>query len=168
MTEFELDRLIDRSVASYAGEPASGLAGRVLARTRRPLRWWPVAVAAIAAALLAVVWMPLDLAVPSAPLPLASMPAVPVLPGVPVLPVVRPVLAQPVSGRPAARRTPVRRLGLSPQERRLRDFVQTYPELAKEALVEDAKRLNEPLEIAPLTIQPIVIDPLEALASGVE
>lgn len=156
MTEFELDELIGRSAASYAGEPPPGLAGRVLARTRRPSRWWPVAVAAIAAAVLAVLWMPLDLSVPPQPLLVVSTPAVPILPAV-----------RQLKG-PAVRSTPARSTPLSPQERRLRDFVLSYPELANQVLVEGQKRMSEPLEIAPLTTQPIVIEPLEAVAFGGE
>ena len=151
MTERELDALI----GAYVAEPPAGLAQRVLARTRRPYVWL-AGLAGLAAAAVAL----LVVSVPRSSAPSVSGPAPEVSSPVAVVPapLVRPVIRAP-RARP-------RRGEMNASERRLLEFARAYPDLVQQVLVDEPKRMNEPLRIEAIRLDPIVIPPLEVVTFG--
>lgn len=156
MIDRDLERLLDSAVDSalpaYLAEPAPGLADRVVVRLdRRRLRWPPLLGAVAAAALLALVWWPREaVKQPQAPIQPALRQAVLQQAAPPLL----------VLAKPAIRRRMVKTAALAaritPQERRLAEFVRWYPELARQVLPAEPQGFVEPLS-AP---EPVLIRPL--------
>jgi hypothetical protein len=150
----ELDQLLDEALASYSlEEPRAGLSARVMARIRTERApsgggWWLLAVAAAAIVCIAIALSVRTQSVPVRPTTVAV--------------VTHPEIHPPVV---AARRKPAKRLPrrdkfpspapLTEEERSLISFAQLAPEVARQ-LAEPAK----PLEVQPITIQPIEIDGL--------
>ena len=163
MTERELDQIIDGALESYVADPVPGLDQRIAARAGQQARptsgyWLPGGVAA-AAAVLAVMWMPW-----STPLP---MPAPPVLARTGSTPSASTV---PVLARPAARQVrrptvmPVTQppgVPMSSEERQLLEFAVSHPELLQQVLADTPPQFG-----GPLSVEPIVIKPLEVTSVG--
>lgn len=157
MTEREIDQLLDRAIGGYVAEPTPGLSERVLARCRRR-RSGPIATVAVAAAAAAMLisspWPSATQTVRVAPAPLVTQAA-----AVDVAPAATQLT---LGARPGRRRAPApRSVPISQQELQLLRFAQAYPELTRQAFVELPEQAREPL-----TVEPIVIAPLETSGSG--
>ena len=151
MTERELDQIIDRGLASYVADPALGFERRIASRagqgTRPTSGYWLLGGVA-AAAVLAVMWIPQRTVVP--------MPAPPVIaltvstPAAPVLPAALQVRRRAVTvAKPQG-------VPMSSEERQLLQLAQSHPELLQQVLTDAPTQLS-----VPLSIEPIVIKPLE-------
>ena len=157
----DLDALIDSALPSYAGEPAPGLAGRVLRRWSGR-RFGFVWVAAAAAAVLVVFWSrPLVLAPPALVRASVAAPVVgvhPALKGWAASGGVRratTALTRATGRVTGTRPRVVAGAGLTREERALLALARTHPELVERVFVEGQKRLSEPLQIAPIVIEPL-------------
>ena len=156
MTERELDQIIDGGLASYVADPVPGLERRVASRAgqgARPTSGYWLLGGVAAAAVLAVMWMPQSAGVPSAVVP---MPAPPVIaltvstPAAPVLPAALQVRRRAVTvAKPQG-------VPMSSEERQLLQLAQSHPELLQQVLTDAPTQLS-----VPLSIEPIVIKPLE-------
>ncbi len=160
MTERELDQIIDGALESYVADPVPGLEGRVMSRAgqggRRSGGYWLLAAVAAVAAVLAVMWMPR---------PAVPVPAAPVLARAAIAPA---AITPPVLARPAAwqvRRPTVTSVTagvpMSSEERQLLDFATSHPELLQQLLADTSPQLS-----GPLSVEPIVIKPLEVTSIG--
>jgi hypothetical protein len=150
----ELDQLLDEALACYSlEEPRAGLSARVMARVRAEGSrsrggWWLLAVATAAVACMAIA---LTMRTQSVPVKLT--------------PVVVETHAQMHPRVVAASHAPPRRIArrdrfpspapLTREERSLLAFAQLAPEVARQLAEPD-----KPLEVQPITIQPIEIDGL--------
>lgn len=151
MTDRDLEQIIDAALPAYVTEPAPGLAERLTERvvaraSRRGLPWWPVAIAAAAAACCTIAWRhvaPVKQAPPKVAVMQAKRPVPVVLPSKSV--------AFPQRTRPAARP-----IGASPQELRLAQFVAQHPDLAQQVLSAEDQGPVQPLSAPePIEIQPL-------------
>lgn len=157
MTDPQLEQLLDNALASYGGEPAPGLEQRVLRRLHKHPRW-PWAALAAAALLLLIASRPQPAIQPHTPPPTIAKLAAPPA----ALPLARAPQAKIVQRTKVPAGIP-----LSPQERRLVDFVRNYPELARQSLSQSAE-LSQPLVLQPLFTEPLEIKPLPPLTMGGE
>ena len=178
-SEFELDRLIDSALGTYAEPAANGqLAQRVLARVaerahRRGPMWLPWAIALpVAAGLLLLLVLsgskpaqhPVDRAnqaVPSPPLSnhidASESPSTPH-----PVPAKRVTASRPRRAETATQSKPLPKLDvfptpqpLTPAEKTLESYTAHASEAERKALVEAQKRMDAPLSIAAIDIQPL-------------
>ena len=176
-----VDELLEAALRNYAGaEPRSGLEGRVLAgvrarqqAARRRTAWaWAVGVAGVAAmvTLLVFYWphrqpapLPVTAKVPAIPsAPMVAKAASVVQPTMPRRPV-RPAAATTVDWRPQQFPTP---RPLSEQEKLLLAYVQALKNSPAAAAPEANPQPEHDLEISPLSIAAIKIEPLAPPEDG--
>ncbi len=171
MNEQDLDRLLNESLATYVAEPAPGLEQRVRRSVWRRAYGRPLlGVLAVAATLLMAFWPQgaREKRLPELPVLAGNQPAAPVEKSPHV---VRPTLSpapMPVvrsAGRRPVQSAPPVSVPLSPKERELMEFASHYPQLVQQ-LVEKPAATDEPLTVAPVEMQPLVIAPLESASGG--
>jgi hypothetical protein len=151
MSNQELDRLIDGVLPGYLAEPPTGIEQRILARVRRPRVWPWAAGLAVAAAIAVAIVVPRPAAVDAPPLVAVHASKAPAVQVTPVR----------VSGK-----RPVRPIPLSRRERTLIEFAKANPELARQVLVDAPERMAGPLEMQPIAIELITIEPLDSASGG--
>jgi hypothetical protein len=171
----QLDSMLDDALAVYsAAEPLAGLEKRVLQRLRaaeatshRPPRWTLAFAAAAALVLVAIVMRgPRNPAPKTEGVARVEIPA----PLRPAAAVDRPrVTPKHDRGRIAARLSPSPELlpkqeqfpapaPLTAEERVLRSFVEGHPAEAQQVFAQLQRRSNEPIQIEPIQIAPLLIN----------
>jgi len=166
----ELDRLLDEALASYSlREPSLGYERRVLRRVQMASRtprndWWrwTIAVPALAAILLLAVTHRTATQPPVAAPPIAvaaKLPATTLLPsGAQASPPRVHQVAYRVKSVPS--RLPKREVfglpaPLSREERALLEMATRFPAQAREILIDDVERRNQPIQIPKIEITPL-------------
>jgi hypothetical protein len=164
----ELDHLIDSALRGYsAADPSPGMDQRVLNRIRtvaRPWSWrWALAIPVLASLVFAVIVIRNVRSPAAEPLTLSQIrTAPPQAPAVQAAPPPRVVRPKPLrtTHDPAMTKhqqfpapTPI-----TPEEQALLAFATRHPAEAQETLVDWRKRMDEPIEIKEIQIQPLQSD----------